>query len=177
MEFAEFMQYCPHCGSEAFQINNFKSKKCKQCNFSFYMNASAAVAAFVLNENGELLVCKRAKDPEAGTLDLPGGFVDYDETAEQAIARELSEELNARVISTKYLFSLPNSYLYSGLTIPTLDLFFECKLENYNTLKAADDVADYKFVKPNLLNPDDFGLKSIRNAVSEFKLRNNEPNF
>jgi len=169
MHFASFFENCPHCGSGNFKVNNEKSKKCADCGFAFYMNASAAVAGFITNEKGDLLVCKRAKEPAKGTYDLPGGFVDNDESAEQAIIRELKEELNAHATEVKYLFSLPNTYLYSGLTIPTLDLFFECKLENYELLKAADDVAGFEFMNPGELNPENFGLNSIKKAIISYK--------
>lgn len=168
MNFATFFKNCPHCGSGNFVVNNEKSKKCIACGFTFYMNASAAVAAFITNDEGKLLVCKRAKEPAKGTFDLPGGFVDNNESAEQAITRELKEELGAETIEVNYLFSLPNNYLYSGLTIPTLDMFFECKLKNYEQLKAADDVAGFEFIAKNELNPDDFGLESIKKAIEKF---------
>jgi NADH pyrophosphatase NudC (nudix superfamily) len=97
MHFSTLFTFCPVCGSNQFTQNNIKSKHCEACGFVFYVNASAAVAAFILNEAGELLVCTRAKEPAKGTWDLAGGFVDENETAEQAICREIKEELNADV--------------------------------------------------------------------------------
>lgn len=172
MDFQNFLQNCPHCGSAAFSFNNIKSKKCTDCGFQYYMNPSAAVAAFIRNTNGELLVCKRAKEPAKDTLDLPGGFVDFDESAEEAVVRELAEELGAETLRVSYCFSLPNNYLYSGLTIPTLDLFYVCELQNYTNLQAADDVAGFEFVALSTLNPADFGLASVRKAVGIYKQMN-----
>lgn len=169
MDFAAFFNNCPHCSSDKFVVNNEKSKKCQSCGFTFYMNASAAVAAFITNSEGKLLVCKRAKEPAKGTYDLPGGFIDNNETAEEAVKRELKEELGAEATQVKYLFSLPNNYLYSGLTIPTLDLFFECELKTYENLIAADDVAGFEFIPKKELNPNDFGLNSIKKAIDIFK--------
>lgn len=168
MHFSSFFSYCPVCGSAHFVQNNEKSKRCESCGFVFYMNASAAVAAFIVNNSGDLLVCRRGKNPEIGTLDLPGGFIDNNETAEEAICREISEELNAKVNSAKYLYSLPNIYEYSNLTIPTLDMFFSCELESTSDLKPADDVADCFFVSLSELDPELFGLKSIKKAVALF---------
>jgi len=168
MHFSLLFTHCPVCGSAKFVQNNQKSKRCESCGFVFYMNASAAVAAFIVNNTGDLLVCRRGKEPEKGTLDLPGGFVDDNESAEQAVIREIEEELQAKVTESRYLFSLPNRYKYSGLMIPTLDMFFACKLEDITNLKPSDDVADCFFVPLNELKPELFGLESIKKAVGMF---------
>ena len=165
----KYFNNCPHCGSVRFEINNEKSKLCTDCGFCYYLNPSAAVAAFILNDKGELLVCVRAKEPQKGTLDLPGGFVDCNETAEQTVAREIKEELNLDVTNIRYQFSLPNIYLYSGLNIPTLDLFFSCAVSDFSSLAVADDVAEARFVAVGELNPVEFGLDSIRKAVEILK--------
>ena len=168
MHFSLLFTYCPACGSAKFVQNNQKSKRCESCGFVFYMNASAAIAAFIVNNAGDLLVCRRGKEPEKGTLDLPGGFVDDNESAEQAVIREIEEELQAKVTESRYVFSLPNRYKYSGLMIPTLDMFFACKLEDITNLKPSDDVADCFFVPLNELKPELFGLESIKKAVGMF---------
>lgn len=170
MRFKDVFTYCPACGARRFQEYNFKSKQCDECGFVYYYNPSAAVAAFVLNEKGELLVCRRAKDPVKGTYDLPGGFVDYAETAEQAVVRELQEETSLILApdSVSYLFSFPNTYPYCGLDVYTLDLFFLCHIEGRSILQAADDVAECFFLPLNEIRPDDFGLDSIRQAVATF---------
>lgn len=168
MKFNQLFRYCPVCGSADFHQNNEKSMKCRQCNFSWYVNPSAAVAAFILNPVDELLVTTRAKEPAAGTLDLPGGFVDNDESAEEALVRELKEELAIDIVHVEYLFSLPNQYLYSRWTLPTLDLFYLVRIGTEIVPVAADDVADYTFVPLDRLDPQQFGLDSVRKAVSRF---------
>ena len=165
MLFNEKFKFCPSCGSQHFEYNNIKSKCCAHCNFVFYHNPSSAVAAFIFNANGDLLVCRRAKDPAKGTYDLPGGFVDYNETAEQAMVREIHEELGVEVKELQYLFSLPNDYLYSDLNIPTLDFFYRVQLPQNAEISAYDDVAESIFVPIAKLNANDFGLNSIRKAI------------
>ena len=66
---------------------------CENCGFEYFVNPSAATVAFILNSKGELLVERRKREPAKGTLDLPGGFADMDETAEQGVAREVLEAL------------------------------------------------------------------------------------
>lgn len=85
-------KYCPKCGSAHFEVHNEKSKQCADCGFVYYFNPSSATVALILNERDELLVCRRAKEPAKGTLDLPGGFIDMTETGEEGVAREVREE-------------------------------------------------------------------------------------
>ena len=103
---AQFL-YCPECGSSHFEVNNEKSKKCADCGFVYYFNPSSATVALILNEKSELLVCRRAKEPAKGTLDLPGGFIDMNETGEEGVAREVLEETGLKVKKAVYQFTLP----------------------------------------------------------------------
>ena len=162
-------RYCPKCGASGFRTNNIKSKKCDNCGFVYYFNPSAATVGLILNEREELLVCRRAKEPVKGTLDLPGGFVDMGETAEEGVAREVLEETGLVVNETIYQFSLPNIYVYSDFEVHTLDLFFLCKVEDTSCIKANDDVADSFFLPVKEINPADFGLDSIRKGVGIFR--------
>lgn len=164
----ELFVYCPKCGSPHLLENNEKSKRCTDCGFVYYFNSSAATVAFILNNKEELLVCKRAKDPEKGTLDLPGGFIDLYETGEQGVAREVREETGLEVTETNYLFSLPNTYPFSGFVVHTLDQFFECKVDELKPLEANDDVADSFWVPITDINPEAFGLHSVREGVKRF---------
>lgn len=160
--------YCPECGSFHFEVNNEKSKKCSDCGFVYYFNPSSATVALILNDKHELLVCRRAKDPAKGTLDLPGGFVDLNETGEEGVIREVLEETGLKVKQAVYQFSLPNIYLYSGFPVHTLDMFFLCAVENTSHFLAMDDVADSFFLPLSAIRPDDFGLDSIRRGLISF---------
>lgn len=164
----EQFRYCPECGSDQFVVNNEKSKKCQHCGFVYYFNPSAATVAFILNERQELLVCRRAKNPAKGTLDLPGGFIDQYETAEEGVTREVLEETGLTLTHCEYAFSIPNRYLYSGFTVHTLDLFFYCRVDNIQSLQAMDDAAEVRFIPLSKINPEEFGLESIRLGVKRF---------
>ncbi len=163
----ELFRYCPKCGSEYFEINSFKSKHCSSCGFTYYQNPSSSTAAFILNAKGELLVVRRAKEPAKDTLDLPGGFVDNGETAEEGILREIKEETGLEVQQVEYLFSIPNIYRYSGMDIHTLDMFYLCNVEE-DEVRPADDVAECMWIPLGKVYVERFGLRSIRQAVHTF---------
>ncbi len=160
--------YCPRCGSDQFVINNIKSKHCLKCSFIYYFNPCAATVAIIVNDKEELLVARRAHEPARGTLDLPGGFIDSYETAEEGIRREVREETGLELDSVSFLFSLPNIYPYSGMDIHTLDLFFRCKTEDTCRLKAMDDVEELYFIPLSQIKPEEFGLLSVRKGVEIF---------
>ena len=169
----DLFKFCPKCGSPAFVENDEKSKRCTDCGFVYYFNASSATVAFILNEQGKLLVCRRAKEPAKGTLDLPGGFVDRFETGEEGVAREVLEETGLEVMETQYRFSLPNTYLYSGFLVHSLDQFFVCHVKDGTGLNAMDDVADSFWVPLEKVNPEEFGLDSVREGVKRFLKEHN----
>ena len=166
--FLEKFHYCPNCGNSNFFVNDERSKRCEDCGFTYYINASGSYVALILNDNNELLVARRKCEPAKGTLDIPGGFADPDETAENGVAREVLEETGLKVVSSEYLFSLPNRYEYSGLIIPTLDLFFLCKVADTTALGAHDDVEETFWMALDDINPEEFGLSSIKKGVIRF---------
>ncbi|MET0291532.1 MAG: 8-oxo-dGTP diphosphatase MutT [Steroidobacteraceae bacterium] len=58
----------------------------------------AVVAAVLVNRRGEVLIAQRPPGKwQAGRWEFPGGKVEPGETGEQAIRRELTEELGVRV--------------------------------------------------------------------------------
>ena len=164
-------KFCPVCGSQHFEINNFKSKKCKDCGFTYYLNPSSATVAFILNEKEELLVVRRKNEPAKGTLDLPGGFVDMDETGEEGVAREVKEETGLEVIGVNYQFSIPNLYLYSDFLVHTLDMFYVVKVKDLSHVEAMDDAEESYWIPLSNLHPEEFGLGSIRQRCGQISCK------
>ena len=69
-------RYCPRCGAPDLQHPHGRALHCPQCELTYYHNVAAAVACIVLDDHGQILSVRRAREPAKGTLDLPGGFVD-----------------------------------------------------------------------------------------------------
>ena len=161
--------FCPKCGSPRFLERNAKAKHCEACGFTYYFNPSAATVALIEREakdgGVEWLCVRRAKEPARGTLDLPGGFSDMYETSEQGVAREVLEETGLTVVSTEFLFSLPNQYLYSDFLVHTIDMFFRCRVADSTCARAADDAAELVWLRPEDIRPEEFGLTSIREGI------------
>ncbi len=165
------VKFCPKCGSSDFPAHSDRSFKCGDCGFHFFINAAAAVAALIVNEKGELLLTRRAIEPNKGMLDLPGGFVDPGERAEDALVREVLEELNLEVADYQFLISYPNEYVFSRFTVYTVDLAFVCHVKDFSDITWQDDISGYIFVKPETLNYHEICSDSIRQIIQFFVKR------
>jgi len=164
---SKIFRFCPKCGSTGFTPDTEKSLKCESCGFRYFINMSASVAAIIRNETNEVLFTIRKHNPAAGMLDLPGGFVDLGETAEEAIAREIREELNLIISKIEFLATFTNKYIYGGIEYQTLDLVFNCTVDSFLELKVADDVSGFVFRNPATVCFDEIGLDSIKTIVSQ----------
>jgi len=158
-------QYCPFCGEKSFRTGTENFMQCNACRKKFYINASSAVACIIENVQGEMLLAHRAFEPAKGMLDLPGGFVNLDETAENAVKREIKEELNLETTSIQYIGSAPNHYLFGEMVYFTLDLGFKCFVKDFSNLQVADDVAGYVFLPHHQINLQEICFPSIRNIL------------
>lgn len=91
--------FCSYCG-DAHQGNiAVYPKKCASCGNETYLN-SPAVGIGLLSINGRLAIIRRAIAPCIGEWALPGGYKDRNETWEEGIAREISEEIGITVDPT-----------------------------------------------------------------------------
>ena len=161
------LKFCPRCGSANFPATGDRSFSCADCSFSFFVNSSAAVAVLLFNEKDELLFARRAIEPHFGKLDLPGGFIDHMETAEQAAVREIQEELGIRIHSLQYFCSYPNEYKFSGFSVFTLDIVFLAETDALHEMTAMDDISSFEFYKPEEVNLDELPSISMKNIISE----------
>jgi NADH pyrophosphatase NudC (nudix superfamily) len=170
------IQYCPACGKPTFNQDSDKSFRCSSCGFVLFLNPSAAVAV-IIECDRHLLFAVRGNEPGLGKLDLPGGFIDPNETAEVALARELEEELGLTTVAATYFASFPNEYPYKGVTYRTTDLIYTLQLSDRPVLTAADDVASVRWVARDAVDRSEIAFPSIRGAVTAYLSRYSSPTY
>ena len=75
-----------------------------------YKIPSLTVDIFIFNENHEFILIQRKNDPFKNSWALPGGFVDYGETTEDAAIREAKEEtsIDVEIIRLLNVYSDPD---------------------------------------------------------------------
>ncbi|CAM3139124.1 NUDIX domain-containing protein [Vibrio rarus] len=162
------MLYCPKCGVKSLAAHN-NQFICAECDFTFFQNMAAAVMAAVIKKDVQqqvmLLVATRSRHPGKGLWDLPGGFVDPDESAEHALKRELKEEIGVEPASLQYLVSYPNTYPYKTVVYKTCDMVFLVTLPSQAQVVAADDVESLQWLPLADIDLNGFAFESTKQAV------------
>ena len=157
----KIFNFCPSCGSRDIFFDNIKQFKCKACSFTYFHNVATAVAA-ILECEGKIVLIKRSQEPEKGKMDLPGGFVDPKETAEDGLRREIKEELHIDLSELKYLGSSPNTYKYKSVIYNTCDLFFYSKIEMLPVEFNRTEVEELVLMNPSEIPDDKFAFESTK---------------
>jgi ADP-ribose pyrophosphatase YjhB (NUDIX family) len=107
------LNFCSNCGSDkiSFKIpenDTYERFICENCGRIFYQNPRIIVGCLPIYQN-QILLCKRAIEPQKGLWNLPAGFLENGEKAEDGAIRETLEESMAEVevLKLHVVFSLP----------------------------------------------------------------------
>jgi len=104
---------------------------------AFVMNFRVRAAAIILNKNNELLLVHH-RDPQTGEewWELPGGGLEGEESAVDAIIREVKEECKIRCIPQRLVYA--REFLDCEKDIHHVELFFTAKAEDYQVERGTD---------------------------------------
>jgi NADH pyrophosphatase NudC (nudix superfamily) len=160
--------YCPSCGAKAISFDGIKEFNCTACSFSYFQNVAAAVGT-ILECGDKIVLIKRKREPGKGMLDVAGGFVDPDETIEEAARREIKEELKIDVETLKYLGSYPNTYLYRDVCYHSCDQLFYSRIEEFPTEFDETEVEELVFMNPTEISDDEIAFESIKMGLKLFR--------
>jgi ADP-ribose pyrophosphatase YjhB (NUDIX family) len=138
-----------------------RRQRCPRCGWTFYDNPVPAVLALV-ERRGHVLMARRGGPPHRGTWDLPGGFVEGGEDPRRALAREVREELGARVQRARLMaFLADDTYGRGGF--PILGIVYRATLAG--RLRAASDVAELAWFPRARLPLRRIGFPGLRRAL------------
>jgi len=158
--------FCPYCGKKTIrkELEGRERSYCPDCDEILYENPFPATVALIKNNREELLLVERAVEPAKGKWGLPGGFVEIDETLEEAVLRELKEETGLTG-TTKSLVSVSSqiSKYWNKLVIV---VGYWVEVSNYNKLTPGDDASDAKFFSLKRLPP--LAFSSHQELVNAF---------
>jgi len=110
-------KFCPQCATElvAAEVDGRSRTKCPACDFVFWDNPIPVVAAVV--EHAGKVILTRSKGWPERWLGIVAGFLEKDETPEEAVLREVKEELglDGEIVSFigHYSFALRNQVIFA----------------------------------------------------------------
>lgn len=135
--------YCLRCGAAigSKRVDGVRREYCPTCNIVFYDNPLPVVSSVVVNKNRDVLLVLRDREPQRARWCLPSGFVEMNETIEEAVLRELREEtgLTGKVIRLLDTVSYRNEF-YGDL----IWISFEVQRIG-GKLVAGDDASDARY--------------------------------
>jgi ADP-ribose pyrophosphatase YjhB (NUDIX family) len=113
---------------------------------------------------------RRATDPFKHYWDLPGGFVEVNESVEESIVRETKEEtgIDLDPKSLKLFMTTWDRYLYKGIKDYTLGLIYSGKLNKSDKPIPADDVSEAKFFSYDQIPWEEIAFDSIRMILKRY---------
>jgi mutator protein MutT len=157
---------CPKCGHSLTKISP-RNTLCKNCGLDYYVNPRPCNAIIIIDDKKRILLVKRAIDPCKGLWDLPGGFIDIGETAEESVIREAKEELGVKVGDVRYLFSGYDRYEYKGLNYHTLGFIFTAQIIS-GDLQPHDDVAEIKYFSKDKIPWDKLAFPVLEQTLKKY---------
>lgn len=153
------MIYCPKCGGllKLKMTNGTHRAACdkNKCGFVHWDNPVPVVAALV-QYRGNYVIARNAKWPK-GVFSLVTGYLERGETPEQAVVREVSEELGLTGEVTRHIGN------YSFVEKNELILCYEVAASG--TVRINNELAEVKQLSPTQLAEYDFGPLYITKSI------------
>ena len=90
------LNFCSRCGGplalELLPTEDRERLACARCRHIAYVNPRLVVTAIPVTDAGQVVLLRRGIEPGRGTWAQPGGFLEVDETVNEAAIRETHEE-------------------------------------------------------------------------------------
>lgn len=160
------LNYCLICGEEL-EKKEENLLICKPNKHSYYINPRPCNSAILQNKKGEMLLAKRKYPPKKDYWDLPGGFINLAETAEESARREIKEELGINVKILKYIGSFYDFYPYKDFNYATISFVFSSLLED-EKIQPKDDVSEVRWFQQDEIPFNKLAFESLKEAIRKF---------
>ena len=124
-------RYCPLCATELELRPSSgpdpERPTCPNDGWVHYENPTPTVQAWI-ERDGEFLTLRRAAEPLKGEWNMPGGFVEPDESGPEAIAREVLEETGLEIEADGVIGIFSSRYGRAEDATAIFDVAYRCRL-------------------------------------------------
>jgi ADP-ribose pyrophosphatase YjhB (NUDIX family) len=123
---AQHLNFCTDCGTAlafgAVYGEHRDRLSCPACGHIAYVNPRLVVTTLPITDEGRVVLLRRGIDPGRGQWAQPGGFLEVDETVNQAAIRETWEETRLLVEPGEIVG------LYTRLEAAVVTIVFEARI-------------------------------------------------
>jgi ADP-ribose pyrophosphatase YjhB (NUDIX family) len=148
----ESWKHCPRCGAGLEPFDGGARIECPECGFRYYASSKPTASGLVLDDDGRILLARRAREPDKGKWDLPGGFLNEGEDPHDGLRRELNEEASLDVEPLEFFDVVVDRYGDEDDAQRTLNLYWTCRVLR-GTPTPADDVDELRWFARDELPP------------------------
>jgi NADH pyrophosphatase NudC (nudix superfamily) len=164
------MKYCPECGNmlASKRIDGVERKACvfQECGFVHWGNPVPVVAALI-EYQGKIVLARNSEWPE-GMFSLVTGYLERAETPEEAVVREVKEELGldgkVQEFIGCYSFIEKNQIILAHWVVAT------------GELKIGNEISEVKLLSLEELELWQFGRLALTSAIAKQWLEKMAPN-
>ncbi len=153
-------QFCGRCGAPTRNHSKDRAKECTSCGLVSYPRISPAIIVLVRNDD-QLLLARAHRHPP-GFYSVLAGFVEPGETLEEAVAREIHEEVGVEVKNVRYFGSQPWPFPNS------LMIAFVCDYDGGEIVLEEEEIGDAAWFRPDQLPPIPPKLSIARELIDWF---------
>jgi NAD+ diphosphatase len=153
-------QYCGSCGNPTIVLDNERAKQCPNCGLVAYPRVSPAV--IVLVERGNDVLLARGAHLTTGMYALIAGFVEAGESLEDAVHREIREEVGIEVTDIRYFGSQPWPFPHQ------LMVGFTAQYASGSIKVEPSELQDAKFFSPDAMPPIPPRLSIARRLIDAY---------
>ncbi|MGH2474273.1 MAG: NUDIX domain-containing protein [Candidatus Limnocylindrales bacterium] len=123
---ARHLNFCSNCGA-SLRFGTIDGEQrdrlsCPDCSHITYVNPRLVVTALPVTDDGDIILLRRGIEPGLGEWAQPGGFLEVDETVNQAAIRETWEETGLLVEPGEIIG------LYTRLEAAVVTIAFEARI-------------------------------------------------
>ena len=169
---AAHLNFCSRCGAPL-QMGLVPGEErerlaCDACGYIAYVNPRLVVTAIPVTDAGEVILLRRGIEPAYGSWAQPGGFLEVDETVNQAAIRETFEETGLIVEPGEIVG------LYSRLEAAVVAIVFEARIVG-GTARTSVEALEVKVFAPAAIPWSGIELATSRWALRDWiRLRHPE---
>lgn len=117
--------HCFRCGAS---LPGPRPVICAACGYEAYNSARPTASLLIVDDADRILLLKRARAPQMGMWETPGGFGDGWEEPACTALREGREELGVDVVLGPFVGMYIGDYEFQGELFPVLDCFWVARL-------------------------------------------------